>query len=371
MPVRNLWDRLGLLPKRSRATWSAEEFNAILDRERARVHRNACEFSLVVFDVGSTGRARDVEGAINHRVRSTDQVGWLDAQRIGAVLTDTPIEGARKFADDICQSAAASGSPPACSVYTYPSQWLPGGNGRWEGGGSADNSSHPHRDDVLRTSSGEPDRSRKATRTVEAFLGRGLPVWKRLFDIAGSLLGLVVLAPIFLGITVLIKIVSPGPIFFKQERLGYKRKPFTIWKFRTMTTDADASPHKRHFGNLINSEAPMTKLDDVDDPRIFPLGRSLRACCVDELPQLINVFLGTMSLIGPRPCLAYEAEDYLLWHNRRFDSVPGITGLWQATGKARTTFSEMVRLDIRYRQRRSFWLDLGILLRTIPSLLPH
>ncbi|NIT60128.1 MAG: sugar transferase [Aliifodinibius sp.] len=209
----------------------------------------------------------------------------------------------------------------------------------------------------------------RAVLALEPLLAKRLPAWKRVMDIVGSLLGLTLLAPLLLLIAIVIKVVSPGPVFYMQTRIGYLGKAFTLWKFRTMKLDADSLEHQQHLSNLINFEQPMTKLDVNDDPRIIPLGNLLRLSGLDELPQLINVLRGEMSLVGPRPCLPYEAREYRLWQTRRFDAVPGITGLWQVSGKNRTTFKEMMRLDITYARRRSFWLDIKIMLRTIPAII--
>jgi len=171
--------------------------------------------------------------------------------------------------------------------------------------------------------------------------------------------------PSLLFAVILIKLVSPGPVLFKQERIGYMRRAFTLFKFRTMEVDTDADAHAQHMRKLIvkDSESrPLSKLEN--SPHIIRNGRLLRASCIDELPQFFNVLRGEMSLVGPRPCLAYEADEYQRWHVRRFDSVPGMTGLWQVMGKNRTTFKEMIRLDISYTQNLSLWLDLKILFLT-------
>ena len=189
-------------------------------------------------------------------------------------------------------------------------------------------------------------------------------------DIVGSVLGLFLLSPLFLLIAALIKCVSRGPVFLGQERMGRGGKRFVCWKFRTMKVDADTSVHRDHVHSLIKSgqdeghEKPLMKLDSDSDARIIPFGRLLRQSGLDELPQLINVLRGEMSLVGPRPCFPYEAEVYLPWHRQRFDGVPGLTGLWQVNGKNKTTFTEMMRLDIAYEQRRSFLLDFKIVVKT-------
>ena len=169
-------------------------------------------------------------------------------------------------------------------------------------------------------------------------------------------------------ISLLVKGSSPGPVLFRQQRVGYKGRKFTFFKFRTMRVDADSGSHQDHTRQLIHTEAPMIKLDDFSDPRLLPIGSALRATGLDELPQLLNVLRGEMSIVGPRPCMPYEYELYKSWQRRRFNAVPGLTGLWQVSGKNRTTFNQMVRLDIEYGERLSLWLDLMIIAKTFPTL---
>lgn len=202
---------------------------------------------------------------------------------------------------------------------------------------------------------------------LEPFFVRKLPLWKRIMDIAGALLGMIVLAPLFMVVSLLINISSPGAVLFRQERVGYGGKPFRIWKFRTMKADADASVHQKHIRELLQNPAPMGKLNN--DQRITPLGRVLRITGIDELPQLINVLRGEMSLVGPRPDVIYAVKDYRAWHYARFNSVPGLTGLWQVSGKNKVSYPEMMRLDLTYDRYRSFWLDLKIILLTVPTLI--
>jgi len=197
----------------------------------------------------------------------------------------------------------------------------------------------------------------------------GLPRWKRMLDVGLILLALPVLIPIALLIAVIIRLVSHGPILFQQERVGYLGGKFMCLKFRTMFVGADTISHQGHLHQLINSDAPMMKMDSHGDARIILFGRWLRSSGLDELPQLINVLRGEMSLVGPRPCLPYESEKYLPWQKERFNAVPGLTGLWQVSGKNRTTFAQMMRLDIEYARNKSLWLDLKIILKTIPVLM--
>jgi len=196
----------------------------------------------------------------------------------------------------------------------------------------------------------------------------GLPVWKRLLDLAFIVAVSPALLMLGAGVALLVVCGSRGPVFFRQRRVGYKGREFTCYKFRTMRVDAEADPHRDHFRQLMESEVPMTKLDAKRDPRLVPLGAALRATGLDELPQLINILRGEMSLVGPRPCIPYEYERYQPWQRRRFEAVPGLTGLWQVSGKNRTTFNEMIRLDIEYSERVSLWLDLKIILKTFPAL---
>src|SRR5439155_2739569 len=161
---------------------------------------------------------------------------------------------------------------------------------------------------------------------------------------------------------------SPGPVLFRQRRVGYRGQEFTCLKFRTMKHKANTEFHEKHTRDLIHSQAPMVKLDSRRDPRLIPFGAALRATGLDELPQLVNVLRGEMSIVGPRPCIPYEYELYEPWQRRRCEAVPGLTGLWQVSGKNRTTFNQMVWLDIEYSQRLSLWLDVTIILKTLPAL---
>jgi lipopolysaccharide/colanic/teichoic acid biosynthesis glycosyltransferase len=186
----------------------------------------------------------------------------------------------------------------------------------------------------------------------------------------GATFALVLLSPVMLLVALLIKCVSPGPVLFRQARIGYMGKLFSCYKFRTMHVRNTSSAHESYCRQLISSTKPMTKLETMNrDPRLIRFGRIIRKTALDELPQLFNVLRGEMSLVGPRPCIPYEYERYARWHRGRVDALPGMTGLWQVSGKNRRTFTEMIRLDISYAKRWSLWLDLGILLRTVPAIL--
>jgi exopolysaccharide biosynthesis polyprenyl glycosylphosphotransferase len=196
---------------------------------------------------------------------------------------------------------------------------------------------------------------------------------KRVFDIVGSLIALLFLAPLFGVIAALIKLTSKGPVFFRQSRVGRYGERFTFLKFRSMHVSNNTSIHKDYVKRFISGKAHLNERGDgrstvyklTDDPRVTRAGRFLRRSSLDELPQLLNVLKGEMSLVGPRPPLPYEFDIYELWHRRRMlDAKPGITGLWQVNGRSTTTFDDMVRLDLRYARSWSLWLDLKILLQT-------
>jgi len=197
----------------------------------------------------------------------------------------------------------------------------------------------------------------------------GIPRWKRTLDVAVILLALPLLLPLMIAIAFIIRLSSKGPVLFQQERIGYRGQKFMCLKFRTMYCGAETASHQGHLKNLMDSNTPMTKMDSRGDSRIIPFGKLLRSSGLDELPQLINVLKRDMSLVGPRPCLRYEVEQYQPWQHERFDAVPGLTGLWQVSGKNRTTFTRMMQLDIEYARTKTLWLDLRIMVMTIPALL--
>jgi lipopolysaccharide/colanic/teichoic acid biosynthesis glycosyltransferase len=191
---------------------------------------------------------------------------------------------------------------------------------------------------------------------------------------AGLLLGL--LTPLMLLIVVLVRATSPGPALFKQSRVGYREQQFTMLKFRSMYSDCPDEIHRDFVSRMLHGEDPrkiagigIYKLDG--DRRITPLGRILRVTSLDELPQLINVVRGEMALVGPRPALPWEVQLYQPHHRERFNVKPGITGLWQVSGRNRLTMTQALELDVEYARRRSVGLDLWILIRTLPAVLPR
>jgi len=195
------------------------------------------------------------------------------------------------------------------------------------------------------------------------------PRWKRLMDIAFVLLASPFWLPLMIVIACCIKIVSPGCVFFYQERIGLNGRSFRLFKFRSMKVNVETSSHEKYCENLFQADRPMTKLDAAGDPRIIPLGKLLRASGLDELPQIFNVLRGEMSLVGPRPCTPTEFSRFEPSAQERFNALPGLTGYWQVNGKNKTTFKEMIAMDIHYAQSLSPGLDLSIILRTIPTLI--
>jgi lipopolysaccharide/colanic/teichoic acid biosynthesis glycosyltransferase len=191
---------------------------------------------------------------------------------------------------------------------------------------------------------------------------------RRTLDIGVAAVVLLLMAPVIAVVALTVRLSSPGPVFFRQRRLGRSMRPFTVLKFRTMRADADSALHRDYVRSLIGTDAPENPPDNlyklVVDPRVTKVGRFLRSWSLDEIPQLWNVLRGEMSLVGPRPVIEYEVEQYPDWYLRRFAVKPGLTGLWQVSGRNERTYEEMVRFDVEYAERRSLWMDLRILART-------
>ncbi|HEY3862901.1 MAG TPA: sugar transferase [Verrucomicrobiae bacterium] len=194
------------------------------------------------------------------------------------------------------------------------------------------------------------------------------PGWKRILDVSLVLISLPFVIPVGIIIYAFIKIASPGPAFFRQQRLGYRRRKFMCLKFRTMKVDADTGVHQAHLKQLMTANQPTRKLDCAGDKRLIFGGAWLRAIGVDELPQLFNVLFGDMSLVGPRPCTPFEFDLYSDHQKQRCDAPPGLTGLWQVSGKNNTTFGQMIELDLKYVREMSFWFDVKIIALTIPAI---
>lgn len=317
----------------------------ILERERARTDRSGDRFSVLAF----SPCAREVEEAtwrqlariLQERLRSTDEVGWLEDGQLCAILPDTSSTGARKVADDVCCQFTGETPAPICSIYCYPNEPVGSDDG---------NSSSGLSPTVL---------------ALESLFLRPIPFWKRSLDILGAITGLILLFPLFAIVAAAIKLTSPGPIFFRQLRSGYGGRPFLIWKFRTMVVGAE----KLRDSLLTRNEQDGPAFKIRHDPRVTMLGRFLRATSIDELPQLWNVLVGDMSLVGPRPLPCKETDGCVLWQRRRLDVIPGLTCIWQVSGRSKVSFAEWVRMDVRYIQSRSPWQDFKLLLLTLPAVL--
>ena len=195
-------------------------------------------------------------------------------------------------------------------------------------------------------------------------MSTSVPRWKRGLDLAVIVLLFPLLLPVAAAIAAWVKLSSRGPVLFRQKRIGHQGKPFTIYKIRSMEDNAPIRQHETHFQKLVVSDRPMQKLDALADPRLIRGGRFLRNTGLDELPQLINVIRGEMSLVGPRPCLPKEYELFTAFQRERFEATPGLTGYWQVNGKNHTTFTEMIELDVHYLRNRSLWLDVSIMIQT-------
>ncbi len=190
-------------------------------------------------------------------------------------------------------------------------------------------------------------------------------VSKRTFDLAVASVALVLLVPIIPVIAAMIRLDSPGPVLFKQDRLGKNGRVFKFYKFRSMHIDAER--HKQEVESLNEQDGPVFKVRS--DPRITSVGKFLRRSSLDEIPQILNVFRGEMTVVGPRPPLPSEVEHYQPWHRKRLEVRPGITCLWQISGRSHLSFNEWMRLDMEYLKQRSFRTDLLILLKTIPAVI--
>jgi lipopolysaccharide/colanic/teichoic acid biosynthesis glycosyltransferase len=199
-------------------------------------------------------------------------------------------------------------------------------------------------------------------------LAVALPTWKRALDFTIIVLTLPVWLPLMVFIALWVAVTSPGPIFYRQPRVGFKGRRFMIVKFRTMKVNAETHSHETYLEQLMVSDMPMMKLDAKGDPRLIIGGKLLRAVGLDELPQLFNVVRGEMSIVGPRPCTVREFELYAPEDRERVNALPGLTGFWQVNGKNKTTFRQMVDMDVFYSTNLSLWMDLKIIARTFPAI---
>jgi lipopolysaccharide/colanic/teichoic acid biosynthesis glycosyltransferase len=360
----------GWLPRAARGNLhdtlhSADRMRAILDRERMKCDRGRSSFALLTFTF-SPGPDHSVFvtlGRILHnRIRATDDAGFLEPQCVGVLLPETSADGAWKLSEDVCEMLPADMPRPQCGVYVYPSSWgEPRGiaNGHVEWSRMRDSAAaNGHRD------GGQRDPGRRA-RPMGVFFVQTLPAWKRALDVLCSGTGLLLLSPLFLVVAAAVKLTSRGPIFYAQQRDGLGGRKFRIYKFRSMVCDAEVQ--KARLRSISEQDGPAFKLRN--DPRVTRLGRFLRRTCIDELPQLFNVLMGDMTLVGPRPMCSKEASQCDAWQRRRLDVMPGLTCTWQIEGGTKVTFAEWMRMDLRYVGSRSFWKDLRLIVLTVPSII--
>ncbi len=332
-----------------------ERFERIIQVELMRADRSGTTFCLAAFALGSADGSRpdeecDFAAYLLSRLRATDHAGCLGPRRVGVVLWDTDVSGAETFVTSVIAQCPALLKPTA-EIYAYP---YPPARAYGPGQRDEDHDS----DDAP----GPP-----TCRPVEELLVRELPSWKRAVDLVGATAGLIVLSPLLAATAAAIRLTSPGPALFTQTRDGLGGRPFAICKFRTMYADAEA--RKAALRTQSEQDGPAFKM--ANDPRITPLGRYLRKSCVDELPQLWNVLIGDMSLVGPRPLDSREAAGCENWQRRRRWVTPGLTCIWQVDGKSRVPFKEWMRMDLRYMQARSFWQDMKLVFRTATAVVMH
>jgi len=348
-----------------------EEFRRMLCRERKRSERSRKHLLLMLVDCKrTTGRSADkplmeqVAGVVAAEIRETDLAGWFESEAVvGAIFTE--LGDAEAAAAIQAIEAKISQGLHKCfkrdqvdklqiAFYAFPDSWAGDGTGR--------SVSAPLYPDLL-----EEEEKKKTSLAI-----------KRAMDIFGSAAALLCFSPLFLLLSAIIKLSSPGPVFFRQPRVSQYGKHFTFLKFRSMKVSNSDTIHKDFVKSFIAGKADSTSTDAqkapvykiTNDPRVTAIGRFMRRSSLDELPQFWNVFIGEMSLVGPRPPIPYELEAYDVWHRRRLLEVkPGITGLWQIRGRSSTTFDEMVRLDLQYSRTWSPMLDIKILLDTPRAVL--
>jgi exopolysaccharide biosynthesis polyprenyl glycosylphosphotransferase len=343
-------------------------FHAILHSERKRTERSEKPFLLTLIETNKITLADSYPEILEHIVsvllsskRETDICGWYEhGYKLGMIFTDIDSIDTQEAREAISSKIRRilSESIPAeimdsvsVDFYFYPEKY----DNTSEKVNLFERTLYPDIDH---------DNQKKRNRYFT----------KRVIDLIGSSLAILLFSPIIIFISILIMITSKGPVLFRQERLGQFGKKFTFLKFRSMHVDSDDAIHREYIKKLITEnkaseenstgcQGPVYKIRN--DPRITPIGAFLRKTSLDELPQFLNVLRGEMSLVGPRPAIPYEFENYDTWHRYRLLQVkPGITGLWQVTGRSSTSFDEMVRLDLKYIHEWSLWLDFKILLLT-------
>jgi lipopolysaccharide/colanic/teichoic acid biosynthesis glycosyltransferase len=352
-----------------RGMLDAESFRRMITLERKRSERSRKPFILLLLDMGeplapekNRKILEKILAALAASTRETDITGWYAIDCVvGVMFTEVAVEDGRAIPNSViarvtemlrARLSFEEFSRISLSFHVFPEDWD-------QDGEQGPNNPTLYPDLSVR------EESRKAFR-----------VTKRTMDVLISTVALLFLLPIFLLIACAIKLTSKGPVFFRQRRIGQYGKPFVFLKFRSMIVNNDAGAHKEYVQQLIAGKAEKQCGEDgqivyklTKDSRITPVGAFLRKTSLDELPQFFNVLVGEMSLVGPRPPVPYEVEAYDIWHRRRLlEAKPGITGLWQVSGRNRVAFDDMVRLDLRYARTWSPWMDIKILARTPGAL---
>jgi exopolysaccharide biosynthesis polyprenyl glycosylphosphotransferase len=329
-----------------------------LNFEQRRAQRSGVPLSIMLLthDLANAENlsVRTLLKKVQAKIRETDILGYVDQHTLGVLLPYTSEEGARKSLKKIMD--AFEETPLRIAVATYPDHIF---------------------ESLAKNGSVPPELFELLLDDSIDYSENRFKV-KRAIDVIGSLVLMLALSPVMIVTAMLVKYSSPGPVIFTQTRLGRKGVPITFYKFRSMRTDTNDQIHRDYVQELIkgnhsainNGDAVKPIYKIKSDPRITKVGKVIRKTSIDELPQLFNVLKGDMSLVGPRPPLAYEAEKYQPWHLRRIlEMKPGITGLWQVEGRSRTGFDDAVRLDLKYIQTWSLALDLKILLKTVKEVL--
>ncbi|QDS98992.1 sugar transferase [Adhaeretor mobilis] len=327
------------------------DFRFAADCERMRVDRNRSVLSLLLIRLPETHSAeKDVaflSRVLEGRLRITDTPGLYEKDCVGVLLPDTPAEGAWKVAEDVSEVYPPGPDRPQCQVLIYPDQHLP----------------RKHEEEGATV--GARDSSEVDKDSSDWFFSAPVPAWKRLVDLGGASVGLLLASPLILAAAAAIKASSPGPVFFFQEREGRGGRRFKIVKMRTMRTDAEK--RKADLRPLSHQDGPAFKLPR--DPRTTTIGRFLRWTSMDELPQFWNVLRGEMSLVGPRPLPVDESQACLGWQRRRLAVTPGMTCTWQVSARGNVLFDDWVRMDLAYADQQSPVQDAKLIAITLPSLL--
>jgi lipopolysaccharide/colanic/teichoic acid biosynthesis glycosyltransferase len=317
-------------------------------RERMRVDRNRSPLAVLTIELPtSRSNATDFDflgRVLIRRLRITDTIGFISDHQVGVLLPDTSQTGAWKVASDICSVYPVGHDRPNCEVFTYPEE----------------PSSHRDRTPEVEQEPAEEN----VVNSVESLLAQPTPKWKRAIDVLGAVVGLMLSLPILVLAGIAIKLSSRGPIFYTQLREGLGGRRFHIYKLRTMQLGADREQLALREHSV--QDGPAFKMPN--DPRTTWIGRLLRTTSLDELPQFWNVLCGDMSLVGPRPLPVHESLQCAPWQRQRLSVAPGMTCIWQVTGRSRVSFDEWMRMDLQYIRRRSLLCDVSLLLSTAPSV---